>query len=144
MRHSIGALIIKDDKILIFYHKNLNLWSIPVGKVEEDETLEDALKREMQEELDINILKCKYVNSKEYPFVTLHNFLVVVYEGTIKNSEPEKHSHLRYISFNELIEERGRLSGATKMFIEANRTGLLMKTSITSGDIGNKNEINVR
>jgi ADP-ribose pyrophosphatase YjhB (NUDIX family) len=41
----------KDNKYLLLYHPLTNLWTLPGGKVEKGESLEEALKREIKEEL---------------------------------------------------------------------------------------------
>ena len=49
---AVYALIYnKDDKdVLMVYNKDSNAWSMPGGAVEENETLEQAIIREVQEE----------------------------------------------------------------------------------------------
>ena len=55
----VAAIIIKDDKYFIAQrnrNKHMGLsWEFPGGKVEEGETFEIALKREIKEELNIEI-----------------------------------------------------------------------------------------
>jgi ADP-ribose pyrophosphatase len=56
----VAAIIIKDNKYFIAQrnrNKHLGLkWEFPGGKVEKNETFENALKREIKEELNIDIL----------------------------------------------------------------------------------------
>ena len=56
-----SALIIKDSKVLLVYHKKLDVWLYPGGHVEEYENPDEALLREVKEEtgLDIRIISQK-------------------------------------------------------------------------------------
>jgi 8-oxo-dGTP diphosphatase len=51
----IKGVIIKDDKVLILRSSTKNgrrdMWEIPGGRIDDDETIEQALRRELQEEL---------------------------------------------------------------------------------------------
>lgn len=55
----IAAIIMKDDKVLIAQRaegqKLAGKWEFPGGKMEDGETPEEYLKREIKEELDIDI-----------------------------------------------------------------------------------------
>lgn len=53
-----SALIIKDDKVLLIHHKKLNVWLYPGGHVEETESPDETLLREVKEEtgLDVEII----------------------------------------------------------------------------------------
>lgn len=55
----VAALIKKGDKFLLCQRKEddryANLWEFPGGTVEEDEDLKEAIKREIDEELGLNI-----------------------------------------------------------------------------------------
>ena len=62
MLNVVGAVLLKDNKILLpkrsaTLKKMPNKYEFPGGKVEKDENLKDALKRELNEELciDVNI-----------------------------------------------------------------------------------------
>lgn len=61
------------------------LWEFPGGKVEPGETLEEALKREFQEEIGINIIAFEPLTSiiHHYPAksVQLHTYLITQYSG---------------------------------------------------------------
>ena len=51
--YKIGAVIIKDRKILVCRKKNL--WISPGGKIEKGETFLDCLKRELNEEIGVEV-----------------------------------------------------------------------------------------
>jgi phosphoglycolate phosphatase len=71
---TVGALIFKDaDKVLMVRtHKWSNLWGIPGGKVKWGEASEEALRREVKEETNLDIGDIKFVlvqdciHSKEF------------------------------------------------------------------------------
>ncbi|MFW5888442.1 MAG: NUDIX hydrolase [Patescibacteria group bacterium] len=56
-----SALIIHKGKALLVYHKKLNVWLYPGGHVENNETPDEALLREVKEEtgLDVEIISFK-------------------------------------------------------------------------------------
>ena len=65
----VGVMVKCKDKVLLCKRNNLGsfpgMWSIPGGKMEENETPMDGAKREFLEETDVNI------NDKEITFIGL-------------------------------------------------------------------------
>jgi NAD+ diphosphatase len=62
--------ILRDNRILLVRHKILikNIYSLVAGFVEPGETLEEALKREVNEEVGIELKNIKYFKSQPWPF----------------------------------------------------------------------------
>ncbi len=52
---TVVAYIVKDNKILLINHKKLGRWLPPGGHIEKNETPDDALKREIKEEVGLEI-----------------------------------------------------------------------------------------
>lgn len=79
----VCAYIIHDNKVLLIHHKKHSKWLPPGGHIEENETPDEALHREIKEEIGIeietlqnNILNAKGSTKKELaiPFyINVHN-----------------------------------------------------------------------
>lgn len=63
--HKAGALIFKDKKILIVKPHGKDFYINPGGKYEENETPIDCLKREMNEELNVDTISYKHYKTYE-------------------------------------------------------------------------------
>ncbi|MEG0404245.1 (deoxy)nucleoside triphosphate pyrophosphohydrolase [Anaerorhabdus sp.] len=75
--HVVAAIIEEDNKILIAKRSNgefKGMWEFPGGKVESGETNQQALIREIREELslDINVLDLLIHVDHQYPSFLLH------------------------------------------------------------------------
>ena len=53
----VAAIIRNQGKTLIMWRNDNKSWSLPAGKVEEEERHDEATRREMKEELNIEITK---------------------------------------------------------------------------------------
>jgi 8-oxo-dGTP diphosphatase len=81
----VAAVIIKDSKILCVQRGVSKLdyiskkWEFPGGKIEENESFEDALMREIQEELRLKIKVEKLFLTVEHTYqdfhLTMHSYL---------------------------------------------------------------------
>lgn len=62
-------------------------WEFPGGKLEPGESPEEALKRELREELNITALKCRHAFDLAHSYpefeITLHVFTVDAYSGEL-------------------------------------------------------------
>lgn len=89
----VGAIIEKEDMILIAQRKKgdlAGLWEFPGGKVEEDESKQDALKREIKEELNVEIVVNKFLVTAHYDYPTFHLHMDC-YMCTLKNEQDHLH-----------------------------------------------------
>ena len=71
----VGAVIVKGDTILATqrgYGEWEGWWEFPGGKVEEGETPEQALAREIHEELNTSVAVGGYLCTAEYDYPTFH------------------------------------------------------------------------
>jgi mutator protein MutT len=66
----VRIIIINDNKVLLVKHSYGGKWYLPGGKVEKNESLREAIKRELKEELNIDLkefdLFGAYSNNNEY------------------------------------------------------------------------------
>ncbi len=106
--HVVGAIIIKNGKILCCQRgpeRSLaNLWEFPGGKIEQDETKGQALRRELEEELRIQVSIqeedfefCRY--EYDFGFVNLTTFICALDEGEPQLTE---HIQVKWLSPEEL------------------------------------------
>lgn len=73
--HVSAAIIMKDNKIFVTqrgYGEFKDWWEFPGGKIEEGETPEECLKREIKEELEADINIDKYLCTVEYDYPNFH------------------------------------------------------------------------
>lgn len=110
-RVEVVAAIIRDgDKILATqrgYGEFAGGWEFPGGKIEEGESKETALRREILEELEVIIEVDDYLLTVEYDYpnfhLTMHCYFCHVVEGEINLLE---HSAGRWLRKDELESVR--------------------------------------
>ena len=92
----VAAVIHKDNKIFATargYGEFKGQWEFPGGKIEDGETSQQALVREIQEELDTTITVGELIGTIEYDYPTFHLsmdcFWCEVVDGELKLLEAE-------------------------------------------------------
>lgn len=102
----VAAIIQKENKILATkrgYGVFINMWEFPGGKIEPGETKEEALIREIKEELNIEINVDKFAIDIEYQYPNFYLFMSCfmcsIKEGSIELLE---HNDGKWITKEEL------------------------------------------
>ena len=102
----VAAIIRKDDKIFATqrgYGDFKDYWEFPGGKMETGETAEEALKREILEELSTEISVDEFLCTVEYDYpafhLTMHCYLCHVESGHL---ELKEHEASRWLAKDEL------------------------------------------
>ena len=73
--HVVAAVIVQDGKVFATqrgYRNYKDWWEFPGGKIEAGETPEQALIREIREELAVEITVDKYLTTVEYDYPEFH------------------------------------------------------------------------
>ena len=102
----VAAIIVKDDEIFITqrgYGDYKDMWEFPGGKIELGEALENALIREIKEELSVTIKVGKWIGTIEHDYPTfhlvMHTFLCSITSGEL---ELKEHEAARWITIKEM------------------------------------------
>ena len=127
-----SGLIIQNNKVLIGLRSESDngggLWEFPGGKIEIDESSEEAVIRELNEELDIVVHKPKKVMQYSHRFKNLiydiSFFEVISFKGSIKKIV---HDELKWVDLAS-INDYNFISGDL-LIIE----GLINKSSLVKG-----------
>lgn len=98
----VAAVIVKNDAILATqrgYGEFKGKWEFPGGKIQDNETKEEALIREIKEELNADINVDKYLTTVEYDYPNFH-LIMHTYICSLNNNV-----EFVYHSDNELEHE---------------------------------------
>ena len=106
----VAAIIRKEDKIFATqrgYGEWKDWWEFPGGKIEAGETAEEALKREIREELSTEISLDKLLCTVEYDYpkfhLTMHCYLCYLQTEALHLNE---HEAARWLTKEELDSVR--------------------------------------
>ncbi len=88
----VGAIIIKDSKILLIHRfKNgQEYWVLPGGGVEDNETLDEALVREVKEETSLNLISFELLGTSEHEEHQHIFYKCILAKGNSEIGGPEK------------------------------------------------------
>lgn len=98
----VAAIIEKDGKVLATqrgYGDTAGGWEFPGGKIEPDESPEDAVVREIREELEALIEVERYITTVDYDYekfhLTMHCYLAHLAKG--ESIQLTEHSAARWV-----------------------------------------------
>lgn len=101
-----AAIIQKDGKILSCqrgYGEFKDGWEFPGGKLEPGENGEQAIVREIEEELEVTIDNLEYLCTVEHDYETFH-LSMQCYLAEIESGEFKEHAHedMRWLGIEEI------------------------------------------
>ncbi|MGJ4087844.1 (deoxy)nucleoside triphosphate pyrophosphohydrolase [Corynebacterium jeikeium] len=105
----VGAVLVRDDKILAAQRSaSMSLplmWESPGGKIEQNETRVEALRRELEEELLCDAVVGEHVETTEhdYDFGTV---ILSTYFCTLNGADPQitEHKEIRWVAVDHLLD----------------------------------------
>ena len=101
-----SAIIVRDNKIFVTqrgYGEFKDKWEFPGGKLENGETGEECIIREIKEELDAEIEVIHFLNTIEYTYPTFH-LIMHNYICRLKNSHLSllEHEAAKFVNIRDL------------------------------------------
>ncbi len=118
----VGAIILnsKNEILLMKRRQEISedrttsgMWSVPGGEVDFMEKIEDAIKREVKEEIGVDVEIIKHIGytdqilKKSKIHWSLHHFLCKIKNGEPKIIEPEKIEKIEWFSVDKLPKSLG-------------------------------------
>ena len=101
----VAAVIKKQNKVFVTqrgYGEFKDGWEFPGGKIEQGETPQEALKREIKEELDAEIEVGKLIDIVEYDYPTFHLSMQCFWcESKQDKIELKEHEAAKWLNLNE-------------------------------------------
>ena len=104
----VSAIIRKENKILTTCRSSgeyKNMWEFPGGKMELGETRGEALRREIKEELELDINISSYLTTIDYDYpdfrLKMHCFICDIYGGQLYLNV---HNDAKWLGLEELGE----------------------------------------
>jgi 8-oxo-dGTP diphosphatase len=103
----VGAVLVRDDTVLAAQRGPTmalaGLWEFPGGKIEADETPQEALARELHEELLCTATIGDHVETTSYTY-DFGTVTLTTYFATLEDGEPRatEHAELRWIPVADL------------------------------------------
>lgn len=115
-RISSRAIIIENGKLLTMFRRKIKkdgsvkeYYVIPGGGLEENETLEENVIRELKEEFNIDIAIVKFLGTEEYDETIANYFLCKIVNGTpklggeeLERMTKENYYEIRYIDLKNI------------------------------------------
>ena len=104
MKQLVVGMLVDEDRFLIGRRKPDNknypdMWELPGGKIEEDESPWEAINREWKEELDINIRVLHQIPEREMLETMVFPYIIRYESGKAKKND---HSDIKFIKLSEI------------------------------------------
>jgi len=123
-----SAFIKRNNKYLLVFDPRFGFWRVPGGRVKFGEKVEDALKREMREEFNIDVKILKFLGFGQDVVTLLKDRLkrsrILLYfecetkKGSIEPKSKTEISQIKWLNINE-IKNIKNLEPGMRVFISA-------------------------
>ena len=132
-RDTARAIILTENNnsVYLLYRKRkvdnkfLTYYAIPGGKIEKNETIEEAVKRELQEEFSVTIELLGYLGENKTPYGIDYHFHAKIINGIPKlggeekeNNREDNYYEIRKIPLQELNKEEINILPVNIEYIE--------------------------
>lgn len=123
MINVVAAVIRNNEGKILIAQRNLKksqggLWEFPGGKIEPNETKEEAIVREIKEELDIKIEAVRYLSEKVFKYPDKEvNLIAIECRHISGNIRMLEHEDVRWVDKTEL--KQFRFAPADGFIVEA-------------------------
>ncbi len=130
-----GAVILNEHNEILLQLRNKSpekgYWSIPGGRVELFEKIEDTIKREVMEETGVQVEVvdllgiCNHIVENEHVHWVSPSYLCKIIKGIPEIKEPKNHLDLKWFNINNLPEN---ITLTTKVALENYNKYILKNT----------------
>jgi len=122
--HLAGCIIQDKDGRILLLHRNTpkrTHWEVPGGAIEDGESAEVAARRELQEELGVEVTVTRQIGARsfsedEYRLVYSW-FAAEITSGEPTLMEPDEYDAHEYLSIGDMVARRSELSGGAATFL---------------------------
>lgn len=126
----VNGIIIKNGKILLLKKFSKDYYETPGGKIEENESIEGCLVRELQEEIGVTVISfIKFLEMEKFNFenkeITNYAFLIRKFKGKPRIIEEHIFEKMIWVSIKE----------ANKLSLSPNVTEIVKKLKGEGKDI---------
>lgn len=130
--HTAGLLVIKNRKLLLAFSKNKQCFYLPGGKIDAGETAQQALCREIEEELNIRLLEdeLEFYSHISAPAYGETKGIIMEQDCFLLNHEihpiaSAEIGELRYFSLQEYLQQPNTAPGAVMILQQLTNAGLI-------------------
>jgi len=121
---AVGGVVVRDGRLLLVRRgrgAGIGLWSVPGGRVEFGETMEDAVRREVWEEVSLRATTVRYLGHVErigggWHYV-IHDYLVHVGPG--EPTAGDDADAVRWVRLTDLAAEPGVVPGLVDFLVQS-------------------------
>ncbi len=107
VRMGVRVMMIKDGQVLLVRHTYTAGWFMPGGGLKRGETLEQAARREAEEEVGAELKELQlmgaYTGFKDWK--TDHNIVFICHEFTLNGKQDSEIAESRFFKLDELPDE---------------------------------------